>query len=140
MLWVSVFQFISFFLLPSFLPPSYLLSLSFSFFLSFCFIVWVCHTLFIHLCVDGHVCCFQFLPVETKVVLVVPAFIRALSFFWGKYLEVKSMDYMVCETLDLKKTKLPCYFTGFVSFTSVPAVCESSSCSILYPTLGMVTL
>lgn len=58
-------SFLSFSLL-SFLPP-HLLSLSIS--LSFCFIVWICHTLFIWLHVDGHVCCFQFLPIETKVVV-----------------------------------------------------------------------
>ena len=33
-----------------------------------------------------------------------------LSFFLGKYPEVKSMDYMICETLDLKKNKTAMLF------------------------------
>ena len=98
-----VYQCFSSFLSFSLLPPPYLLFLFFSFFLSFCFIVWVCHTLFIHLCVDGHVCCFQFLPIETKVVLVAPAFIRALSFFWGKYLEVNRQEHGVWMHLTFKE-------------------------------------
>ena len=60
---------VHFFLSPSFFPSSSLPTFSLSLFLSFCFIVWICHTLFTQLHVDGHVCCFQFLPIETKVVV-----------------------------------------------------------------------
>ena len=65
-----------------------------------------------------------------------------LSFFLGKYLEVKSIDYMVCEMLNLKKKTKSCHAIsqGLYHFTFLPAVCEGSSCSISYPTLGMVTL
>ena len=58
---------VHFFLSPSFFPSSSLPTFSLSLFLSFCFIVWICRTLFTQLHVDGHVCCFQFLPIETKV-------------------------------------------------------------------------
>lgn len=101
---------------------------------------WLHHSFFIHLLVDGHLGCLQFLAVIHKAALniCVPVFKWSMFLFLlGKYLGVYLLAHMVSISNFIKK--LPCYFLNwFYHWTFPEQGNEGYMCSTALLALGIV--
>ena len=68
--------------------------------------MYICHILFIHLCVDGHLVCFQFLAIVNNAAVTTDIQVSESlpSILLGIYLEMELLDHMFILYLISEKT------------------------------------